>query len=89
MGSKITDVVSERRLPLLIVSLAFPANSSEPEHNLRSRGNLFPIRRADEEPVDPKKYLEETCKPKCVKPLLEYQISILLFLHFMLFELCD
>ena len=30
--------------------------------------------RADEEPVDPKKYLEEGCKPKCVKPLLEYQV---------------
>ncbi|KAF5731928.1 ubiquinol-cytochrome C reductase complex 7.8 kDa family protein [Tripterygium wilfordii] len=31
---------------------------------------------ADEEPVDPKKYLEEACKPKCVKPLLEYQACI-------------
>ncbi|KAJ8754930.1 hypothetical protein K2173_015442 [Erythroxylum novogranatense] len=31
---------------------------------------------ADEEPVDPKKYLEETCKPKCVKPLLEYQACV-------------
>lgn len=30
--------------------------------------------RADEEPVDQKKYLEESCKPKCVKPLLEYQV---------------
>ncbi|XP_056163228.1 cytochrome b-c1 complex subunit 6-1, mitochondrial isoform X2 [Syzygium oleosum] len=30
---------------------------------------------ADEEPVDPKKYLEELCKPKCVKPLLEYKTS--------------
>ncbi|KAK1300251.1 hypothetical protein QJS10_CPB13g01426 [Acorus calamus] len=28
---------------------------------------------ADEEPVDPKAYLEELCKPKCVKPLLEYR----------------
>ncbi|KAG5016042.1 hypothetical protein JHK85_022178 [Glycine max] len=28
---------------------------------------------ADEEPVDQKRYLEESCKPKCVKPLLEYQ----------------
>ncbi|KAL9261710.1 Cytochrome b-c1 complex subunit 6-1, mitochondrial-like protein [Drosera capensis] len=28
---------------------------------------------ADEEPVDPKHYLEETCKPKCVKPLHAYQ----------------
>lgn len=38
--------------------------------------------RADDEPVDPKKYLEEACKPKCVKPLLEYQVcsSILDFL---------
>uniref|UniRef100_A0A6N2KPB8 ubiquitinyl hydrolase 1 n=1 Tax=Salix viminalis TaxID=40686 RepID=A0A6N2KPB8_SALVM len=31
---------------------------------------------ADEEPVDPKKYLEESCKPKCVKPLLEYQACV-------------
>ncbi|WZZ57592.1 hypothetical protein YC2023_057699 [Brassica napus] len=31
--------------------------------------------RADEEVVDPKKYLEESCKPKCVKPLLEYQVK--------------
>ncbi|XP_028792710.1 cytochrome b-c1 complex subunit 6-like [Neltuma alba] len=29
----------------------------------------------DEEPVDPKGYLEESCKPKCVKPLLEYQFN--------------
>uniref|UniRef100_A0A0E0IYK2 Complex III subunit VI n=1 Tax=Oryza nivara TaxID=4536 RepID=A0A0E0IYK2_ORYNI len=28
---------------------------------------------ADEEPVDPKKYLEERCKPQCVKPLYEYE----------------
>uniref|UniRef100_A0A0E0F2V5 Cytochrome b-c1 complex subunit 6 n=1 Tax=Oryza meridionalis TaxID=40149 RepID=A0A0E0F2V5_9ORYZ len=25
------------------------------------------------EPVDPKKYLEERCKPQCVKPLYEYE----------------
>ncbi|AES63375.2 cytochrome B-c1 complex subunit 6 [Medicago truncatula] len=31
---------------------------------------------ADEEPVDPKKLLEESCKPKCVRPLLEYQACI-------------
>ncbi|CAA7049399.1 unnamed protein product [Microthlaspi erraticum] len=31
---------------------------------------------ADEEVVDPKKYLEESCKPKCVKPLLEYQACV-------------
>lgn len=42
--------------------------------------------RADDEPVDPKKYLEEACKPKCVKPLLEYQVcfSILDFLVYTL-----
>ncbi|KFK43768.1 hypothetical protein AALP_AA1G170400 [Arabis alpina] len=33
----------------------------------------FDFSMADEEVVDPKKYLEESCKPKCVKPLLEYQ----------------
>ncbi|CAN8293364.1 unnamed protein product [Cochlearia groenlandica] len=32
--------------------------------------------RADDEVVDPKKYLEESCKPKCVKPLLEYQACV-------------
>ncbi|XP_018681341.1 cytochrome b-c1 complex subunit 6-1, mitochondrial-like isoform X1 [Musa acuminata AAA Group] len=31
---------------------------------------------ADEEPVDPKQYLEETCKPKCVRPLRAYQIAM-------------
>lgn len=31
--------------------------------------------RADDEVVDPKKYLEESCNPKCVKPLLEYQVN--------------
>ncbi|KAL5562787.1 hypothetical protein UlMin_032534, partial [Ulmus minor] len=36
----------------------------------------FILTMADEEPVDPKKYLEESCKPKCVKPLLEYQACV-------------
>ncbi|URE02986.1 hypothetical protein MUK42_22639, partial [Musa troglodytarum] len=31
---------------------------------------------ADEEPVDPKQYLEETCKPKCVRPLRAYQLCV-------------
>ncbi|CAI8591471.1 unnamed protein product [Vicia faba] len=31
---------------------------------------------ADEEPVDQKRFLEESCKPKCVRPLLEYQACI-------------
>uniref|UniRef100_A0A0D9XPE3 Ubiquinol-cytochrome C reductase hinge domain-containing protein n=1 Tax=Leersia perrieri TaxID=77586 RepID=A0A0D9XPE3_9ORYZ len=31
--------------------------------------------RADEELVDPKKYLEERCKPQCVKPLYEYEVA--------------
>ncbi|RRT85608.1 hypothetical protein BHE74_00003992 [Ensete ventricosum] len=30
--------------------------------------------RADEEPVDPKQYLEDACKPKCVRPLRAYQV---------------
>ncbi|KAH0921549.1 hypothetical protein HID58_021567 [Brassica napus] len=42
--------------------------------SLRSRSPLQD--RADEEVVDPKKYLEESCKPKCVKPLLEYQACV-------------
>ncbi|KAF9687089.1 hypothetical protein SADUNF_Sadunf02G0057500 [Salix dunnii] len=32
--------------------------------------------RADEELVDPKKYLEDSCKPKCVKSLLEYEACV-------------
>lgn len=31
--------------------------------------------RADEEPVDQKRLLEDLCKPKCVKPLFEYQVN--------------
>ncbi|KAM0904885.1 hypothetical protein ACQ4PT_017745 [Festuca glaucescens] len=31
------------------------------------------IAMADEEPVDPKKYLEERCKPNCVKPFYAYE----------------
>ncbi|KAI0496054.1 hypothetical protein KFK09_022361 [Dendrobium nobile] len=31
---------------------------------------------ADEELVDPKKYLEERCKPKCVKRLFDYQACV-------------
>ncbi|XP_076919734.1 cytochrome b-c1 complex subunit 6-1, mitochondrial-like [Bidens hawaiensis] len=28
---------------------------------------------ADEEPVDQKKYFEDSCKPKCVRAWLDYQ----------------
>nr|KJB47770.1 hypothetical protein B456_008G041200 [Gossypium raimondii] len=31
---------------------------------------------ADEEPVDQKKYLEEGCKPKCVKQLRAYEACV-------------
>ncbi|KAK4743245.1 hypothetical protein SAY87_001246 [Trapa incisa] len=42
-----------------------------------TRNNLSWINSmADEEPVDQKKYFEESCKPKCVKPLLEYQACV-------------
>ncbi|XP_011042843.1 PREDICTED: uncharacterized protein LOC105138462 isoform X2 [Populus euphratica] len=33
---------------------------------------------ADEELVDQKKYLEDSCRPKCVKPLLEYEEGYIL-----------
>ncbi|KAM1002081.1 hypothetical protein FF1_002547 [Malus domestica] len=36
----------------------------------------FLLMRADEELVDQKKYLEESCQPKCVKPLIEYQACV-------------
>ncbi|KAL1208256.1 Cytochrome b-c1 complex subunit 6-1 [Cardamine amara subsp. amara] len=31
---------------------------------------------AEEEAFDQKSYLEESCKPKCVKPLLDYQACV-------------
>ncbi|XP_020244450.1 cytochrome b-c1 complex subunit 6-like [Asparagus officinalis] len=31
---------------------------------------------ADDEPVDQKKYLEDSCKPKCVRPLRAYQACV-------------
>jgi hypothetical protein len=31
---------------------------------------------ADEEPVNPQLEVEESCKPQCVKLLLEYQVSV-------------
>jgi len=39
--------------------------------------------RDDEELVDQKKYLEERCKPQCVKSLYEYDVCAL----FLLWEL--
>ena len=36
--------------------------------------NLSFKSRADDEAVDQKKYLEERCKPVCVKPLFEYRV---------------
>ncbi|KAL0697765.1 hypothetical protein Bca4012_053887 [Brassica carinata] len=38
--------------------------------------DLLSTNLADDEVVDPKKYLEESCNPKCVKPLLEYQACV-------------
>lgn len=34
---------------------------------------IFPFR-ADEDPVDPKKELEERCKAPCTRPLQEYLV---------------
>ncbi|XP_021903558.1 cytochrome b-c1 complex subunit 6-like isoform X2 [Carica papaya] len=31
---------------------------------------------AHEELVDQKKYLEESCKNKCVKPLIQYEVCV-------------
>lgn len=47
------------------------------------------ILRADEEPVDQKKYLEESCKPKCVRQLLEYQVCVDILENFKLAVLID
>lgn len=37
---------------------------------------FLPMFRADDEIVDPKKYLEDRCQPKCVKALFEYQVCL-------------
>ncbi|KAI4299044.1 hypothetical protein L6164_032540 [Bauhinia variegata] len=37
---------------------------------------VLPSTMADEEVADQKAFLEESCKPKCVKPLLEYQACV-------------
>jgi len=44
---------------------------------------MFFYPRDDEELVDQKKYLEERCKPQCVKSLYEYDVCSL----FLLWEL--
>ncbi|KQJ89304.1 hypothetical protein BRADI_4g24760v3 [Brachypodium distachyon] len=54
-------------LNLLSISLLGSFRISLPAIRTRVSGT------ADEEPVDPKKYLEERCKPQCVKPLYEYE----------------
>ncbi|GLU16536.1 hypothetical protein SLE2022_329670 [Rubroshorea leprosula] len=41
-------------------------------HRLSAVSGTTFISMADGEVIDPKKYLEESCKPKCVKPLIEY-----------------
>ena len=33
--------------------------------------------RADEEPVDPKRELEDRCKAPCTRPLKEYQVIVI------------
>ncbi|KAL1802090.1 hypothetical protein ACET3Z_030737 [Daucus carota] len=38
--------------------------------------DLSSFHMADEEPVDQKRLLEDLCKPKCVKPLFEYQACV-------------
>ncbi|URD88350.1 hypothetical protein MUK42_28678 [Musa troglodytarum] len=42
----------------------------------RDRQYLFTSTMADEELVDPKKYLEDSCKPKCARPLHTYQACV-------------
>ncbi|MFS7985765.1 putative cytochrome b-c1 complex, subunit 6, ubiquinol-cytochrome C reductase hinge [Helianthus anomalus] len=37
---------------------------------------FVPFSRGDVEPVDQKKYLEDSSKPKCVRPLIEYQACV-------------
>ncbi|XVF00758.1 hypothetical protein REPUB_Repub04eG0029100 [Reevesia pubescens] len=53
----------------------FSAKRDKPRRRqLRFR---VPISRADEEPVDQKRYLEEQrCKPKCAKQLFLYQACV-------------
>ncbi|KAM6554449.1 hypothetical protein CsatB_015211 [Cannabis sativa] len=61
------------------VPLAVPGNSAASSVLCCVPRLIYPQCKAltaDDEPVDPKKYLEESCKPKCVKPLLEYQACV-------------
>ncbi|KAJ6920229.1 protein ROOT PRIMORDIUM DEFECTIVE 1 [Populus alba x Populus x berolinensis] len=59
------------------VALAAPTRLvKSPFETAGGRKHTNPLCLADEEPVDPKKYLEEACKPKCVRPLLEYQACV-------------
>uniref|UniRef100_A0A0E0MCT3 Complex III subunit VI n=1 Tax=Oryza punctata TaxID=4537 RepID=A0A0E0MCT3_ORYPU len=51
-----------------MTSLHLASRAGEGEGEGEGRGSW-----ADEELVDPKKYLEERCKPQCVKPLYEYE----------------
>ncbi|KAK1369713.1 Cytochrome b-c1 complex subunit 6 [Heracleum sosnowskyi] len=37
---------------------------------------IFLFSMAEEEPSDQKKYLEDSCQPKCVEPLLEYKACV-------------
>ncbi|KAL3572714.1 hypothetical protein D5086_026618 [Populus alba] len=71
----ITPPSPSPRSSIIKVNLTGPAVASSASI---SRSSFLQLSRprADEEPVDPKKYLEESCKPKCVKPLLEYQACV-------------
>ncbi|OAE27544.1 hypothetical protein AXG93_2225s1050 [Marchantia polymorpha subsp. ruderalis] len=50
-----------------------PVTDSRDQGSIRVRTACVPRSDDAEDPVDPKPEIEENCKPKCVKQLLQYQ----------------
>ncbi|KAJ0972774.1 hypothetical protein J5N97_020733 [Dioscorea zingiberensis] len=55
--------------PILTSSLASFSIQGDSTDEISASASI----REDDELVDPKRYLEERCKPKCVRPLFQYQ----------------
>ncbi|CAL9201884.1 unnamed protein product [Musa hybrid cultivar] len=70
----------QNRSLLIPISPRRAAVPSLPRHlslgSTRERHYLFSSTMADEELADPKKYLEDSCKPKCARPLHAYQACV-------------
>ncbi|RYR54073.1 hypothetical protein Ahy_A06g029338 [Arachis hypogaea] len=71
LSSSIFPFLSPVPIPYFPGSPSSPISSASSVSSLSLLPTLTAM--ADDEPVDQKRYLEGSCKPKCVKPLLEYQ----------------